>query len=238
MTEGVPSAPVARQREGYKSFGLILGVGAGLPLAGWTVAIPDAVEPFSAGFPAAQRFYLASKFLGLSAFCLLWLQTLYGLCRPVIAVQRILRFDRAAHRQIGLSAFLVLTLHAGCYFLAVSLKNGAMVFQVFLPDFATGYFQTSVSIGVLAFYGVVIAVISGLLRAAGAKRGRWLHLAGPPAFFASWLHSAMIGSEVMTTPLAIVHMLALLSVAVAVLAHIGAKVGNPSCRGPSKSSRF
>src|SRR5690606_9538536 len=90
--------------------------------AAWTTLVGDPSVYFRYQMPPGQFLYVISRFVGLLAFALLWLQAVLALGKGVPWFARRFRIDYRVHRLLGFVTFAAIAGHAGLFILATSLR--------------------------------------------------------------------------------------------------------------------
>ena len=143
--------------------------------------------------PPGQLLYVLSKVAGLLAIVLVWLQLMLSLSGKF--------FDQLAyagsrvHRISGLMLLLLLSLHAALFVAAVSVRHGSLSLGILIPDFTSGFYTSSVSLGILGLllFGLTSAVY--VFRKTREHLFRWGHRCVVAACLLVFVHSYLIGSE-------------------------------------------
>ena len=170
-----------------------------LPLGAWLAALGNPVAYFQYEMPPGQVLYIVSKLLGLYAIVLFWLQLMYGLLKNDVLLRSVLpQWSISTHRLLGLSTLLMTSLHFVVFFMATSLRKGSAALQLLLPDFGSGYFSTTVSLGWLALVGLWVVAIAGIARARGGRGWIGVHRIAIAVGFLAMAHSLLVGSETKT----------------------------------------
>lgn len=160
----------------------------------WWQSTTDVLGYFRYGAPDGQVWYVFSKLLGLYAAVFLWLQALCGLLKPT--PYRILLPDWALSRHglLGGLTALVLTAHIGSFITAVSLRKDRPEWTLLLPDFRD-FYHTSITVGLTAFFLMLIAVVAATLRRRLPGVWRWVHRFMLAVIALGLLHGFLIGTE-------------------------------------------
>lgn len=144
--------------------------------------------------PPGQWAYVLAKLLGLYAIVLLWCQMMYGLLGS-LAPGWFLSWSVPRHRALGLLTLAVIILHFAAFFVASSLREGAIAYALFLPHFEGGYYPLGLSLGWLSLAALLIVVPAGM---ALARHGGWwrgMHWLSAVSFIAAFAHAFRVGSE-------------------------------------------
>lgn len=162
-----------------------------IPGAAHFVNTGDFSEYFSYRVLDGQFLYVLSKFIGLYAFVLFWLQLLGGSNRsPLTGVG-----GSRSHQWLGALVLLLILLHAGLFVTGVSIRNQHFAYQWLLPDLFTTYYPRMVSLGLLALVLLLVSITVAVWRRRRGhawKMGHWLVWL---AFGLAFVHSYAIGSE-------------------------------------------
>ncbi len=174
-----------------------------LPLAAWLPVTGDPLLYFTAEVPPGQGVYVLSKLAGLYAITVLGLQMVIGL----LANKRV----RATHKQLGILLVITTLLHVGLFVIAASLRAGTITYSMLWPTFATGYYQQSLSLGVIALVLMGIVVMAGCYR---FRHGSLVLVHRLSVFICglAFVHSFWIGSETRNAAIITLYVLIALSV--------------------------
>jgi len=173
----------------------LLPVYALLVIVGTLFAISDSViAAIAATAPPGQLLYVLSRATGLLAIVLVWLQLMLSLSGRIFG-QRVYAGNRA-HRIGGLALLLLLSLHAILFVAAVSTRQDSLSLGMLVPDFKSGFYTSSVSLGVLGLllFGLASAVY--VFRQSRKRLFRWGHRCVVAACLLVFVHSFLIGSEI------------------------------------------
>jgi len=96
----------------------------------------------------------------------------------------------------GISIFVLIFCHVLLFVSAVSIRQEELSIGMLLPDFSIGYYKNGLSLGVLAFFFILIATISGILRKRLHKFWKLGHGFVYLTFALATVHGLMIGSDV------------------------------------------
>lgn len=193
-----PAAPLTSSRAWW----WLLGVCVAVPAMVWWQSLGDVRVYIDYRTPPGQTPYVLSKLAGLYALFLSWLQILFVLMKQAAPDGVARRWNLAFHRAFGFTVLGCMALHVALFVVATSLRTGHLALGVLAPNFS-GFYATAVTLGLLGFYGIILVVIAGVLRAAGAGQSRaaWLHYAAVPVFGCTYLHSLLIGTETRAGPM-------------------------------------
>lgn len=178
----------------------MLGACVLVPVMVWWQSVGDMRVYLDYRTPPGQSLYVLSKLAGLYALFLGWLQILLMLMKQAAPDGIARRWSLAYHRAFGFTVLGCMTLHVALFVAAASLRTGHVAFGLLAPNF-NGFYATAVSLGLFGFYGIVIVVIAGVLRAAARARAAWVHYAALPVFGLTYLHSLLIGTETRAAPM-------------------------------------
>ncbi|TCK18887.1 hypothetical protein DFR30_2172 [Thiogranum longum] len=147
--------------------------------------------------PPGQLLYVFSKLTGLLAIVLVWLQLMLSLSSRIFG--RMVYAGSWIHRASGLALLLLLFLHAVLFVAAVSVRNGELSAGILVPDFTSGYYTSSVSLGILGL--LLFGLGSGIyvLRQKRERLFRWGHRCVILACLLVFAHSYLIGSDTQST---------------------------------------
>lgn len=158
------------------------------------------LSPYLRGeVPPGQAAYMSMRGLGLMSLLLLWSQLMLGLLSSVFknAGEGAALID--FHKKIGLFAFGVVVSHPLFFLWGVFQRTAHFKSDNLLPIFNKGFYQSSISLGVLALYVLTAGFLAGVCswRRGRSRRGSWLtiHRINGAAFALAAVHSLLIGSE-------------------------------------------
>ena len=141
-----------------------------------------------------QFLYVASKFIGLYAFLMLWLQVMYGLLGEGGRRRLNIPSELRLHRHLAYAVLTLFTLHIALFVTGVSIRNGHFAYKLLLPHIEP-YYQSMVSLGLLGAVLLFATVVFAWWRDRVPGLWKWGHRLSLPAFFAIYFHSFLIGSE-------------------------------------------
>lgn len=193
LTQSVSVRPLSRLSTSY-----VLGrIGWTLLLATpwvWWQSTTDVPGYIKYGAPDGQVWYVFSKLLGLYAAVFLWLQALCGLLKPTPYRFLLPNWARSRHALLGGLTVLVLAAHIGSFITAVSLRKDRVEWTLLLPDFRD-FYHTSITVGLAAFFLMLIAVMAAKLRRRLPEVWRWVHRLMLVVIALGLLHGFLIGTE-------------------------------------------
>lgn len=173
----------------------------------WSQSIGDLSVYIDYETPPGQVCYILSKLAGMYAIFLLWLQVVLAFLSKTPAGEKLLFRGLKFHRKLGFLAAGFLLLHVVLFVTAASLRTGHFAYKLLLPDFSDGFYAFAVTLGVLALYGAVIAIIAGYARAKGIHKAKWLHRVSVPVLILALAHCLLIGSETRFAVMMVVYVL-------------------------------
>lgn len=220
MTESVVQPPFFRT----PTLGVLLLVLLILPGIVWWQSLGNIHIYFDYELPPGQIYYVFSKLIGMYAIFLLWLQVIMALAQGTAFDNKLTFWNMRFHRNFGIAAFSMLLLHAALFVVAVSIRKEHFAYGLFIPDFSGGFYTLSVTFGVLAFYGVIIVVLSGFIRKATRGKAKWLHRISMVALILTLLHCLLIGTETRHPLLLSVYVVMAITFCVALYYRITSKV--------------
>ena len=150
---------------------------------------------FSSPVLDGQFLYIVSKLVGLYAMFLLWLQVMLGLLGKQVLSRLGLDFKPAFHASLGLTVVGLLLAHITLFVIAASIRNGNFAYQLLLPNLFGHYYPMIVSLGLIAAWLILVALLFVALRTRFQFLWKWGHRLTLPAFFLVFFHSYLIGSE-------------------------------------------
>lgn len=163
-----------------------------IPGAAHFINTGDLSEYFSYRVLDGQFLYVLSKFIGLYAFVLFWLQLLGGSNRsPLTGVG-----GSRSHQWLGALVLVLILLHAGLFVTGVSIRNLHFAYKLLIPDLFTTYYPRMVSLGLIALALLLVSVAVAVWRRRRGHAWRTGHWLVWLAFGLAFLHSYTIGSEV------------------------------------------
>lgn len=166
-----------------------------IPVLVWLISTHGPIAYFLHEVPPGQRFYILSKLFGLLALTLFWLQCMAALARFAPALRGFLSLSRRRHAYIGSITAVLVLLHVAAFITAATLRTGHLALPLLAPKFDQGFYNSFVSIGVIAFWGLVAVIIAGIMRARGREVWRWVNRLSLVVCALGFRHGIMIGSE-------------------------------------------
>jgi len=163
--------------------------------------------------PDGQLYYLLSKLIGLMAFIVLCAQIVFALLDKIDKHKPPTSYLKR-HIIIGSTLLVLILMHSGLFITAVSSRSGHINLHPLVPDFNSGYYNAAVSLGVLALLFTLIAVASGLLRKRCTKKWKSGHALIFVVMVLVCFHAWMIGSDVQSSSLLPLFLLAVVGVIV------------------------
>lgn len=166
-----------------------------LPFTVWLAAVPEPWTYLEPGVPPGQILYVISKLAGLIAIALFTLQIVLTLIRH--RKFKILRglAKYSLHYWLGIITFITILIHIGLFALAASVRAESWMVQLLLPNWH-GFYNSMVSLGVIAFYLSCVLVLLGLLLKFALLRKNGVHkLLATICGGLIFVHSFAIGSE-------------------------------------------
>ena len=138
-----------------------------------------------------QFLYVLSKFIGLYAFVLFWLQLLGASYRSTLTGVG----GSQAHKGLGALVLVLVLVHAGLFVTGVSIRNAHFAYTLLIPDIFTTYYPRMVSLGLIALALLLVSIGMAVWRARGGHAWRMGHWLVWVAFGLAFVHSFTIGSE-------------------------------------------
>lgn len=156
------------------------------------------IDDYFYGVELSQSLYVLSKLFALYAIIILWLQLVSTLNQNTRFQWMFPLSVNRHHRLLGLSAFVLTTLHIFFFVTAVSLRKQTLTINLLWPDFQD-YYHTGISLGSISFWMMFIAV-SAIGFAYYWLKQRvlllvTLHRITIIAVILGFVHSLMIGTE-------------------------------------------
>ncbi|HKE96878.1 MAG TPA: hypothetical protein VKB34_21400 [Povalibacter sp.] len=191
-----------------------------LPVLVWGVSVGNPLFYFFNDVPPGQTPYILSKLCGMLALSLFWLQCMAALARFSPALCGFVQLTRRQHIVLGLITFLFVVTHLGLFIAASTLRTGNLALALLLPKFGQGFYNAYVSLGAIAFWFLLVAIVAGWLRSRGRAGWRWVHASVFLVFTLGFLHGISIGSETRFGLMSYVYAFIGLSVTTAVVSWI------------------
>jgi predicted ferric reductase len=173
-------------------------------MCGLTFAIPPLTWWISNGGPLAyathnvppgQSLFVASKLFALMALSLFWLQCMTALSRKTPALRGFFELTRRQHIVLGCVTAGVVLLHVGLFMTASTLRTHHAAWDLLVPTFVQGFYKTNISLGAIAFWLLLLALLAGVLRLRRSAIWPWVHRTIFIVFALGFLHGISIGSE-------------------------------------------
>lgn len=164
-----------------------------LPWA-WWYSTTEVVGYAVYGAPSGQLWYVFSKLFGLYAAVLLWLQVLCGLLKPTPYAAWLPLWARSRHAILGGLTALIIASHIGSFVTAVSLRKNTVEWPLLLPNFSD-FYHASITVGLTAFFLLLVAITAALLRRRMSHVWRWVHRLMLGVVALGLLHGFLIGTE-------------------------------------------
>lgn len=174
----------AEIRSVYTLFGVSLAVFVIYLLSGSSLS--EFSRPYA---PPGQTLYVLSKVTALFVYILMWWQIMLGMLKKVNQTQHII---------LGSILFLFIIIHVTLFVTAVSIRQDELHLAMLVPDFSRGYYNIGLSMGVLAFGMIIIAMIAAVLKTQLNQFWKFGHVLVYLAFIFATLHGLMIGSDLNT----------------------------------------
>ncbi len=166
-----------------------------VPAVIWLQSTGDISIYFEYETPPGQVYYVLSKLTGMYAVFLLWLQVVLALAKKTKMGRKLPSRSINFHRNLGILSFSTLVLHIALFVTAVSIRKGYLAYELLLPNISHGFYAFAMTLGVLAFYGLILVVIAGYIRRRGIQRAKWFHRVSVVALYLTLIHCLMIGTE-------------------------------------------
>lgn len=148
--------------------------------------------------PAGQLPYILSKLFGLYALVFVLWQFLTSIIN--VLTNRSYLSDKwqlpsFSHKVTGLLIISLVALHLGLFFTGVTLRQGYPAWPLLLPNFKD-YYHIRLTLGLLAFWSLILVAFSGLLRTLFRSSSAGIaHKLYAAAFVMIYFHALSIGSE-------------------------------------------
>lgn len=187
------------------------------------------LSPYLRGeVPPGQAAYMSMRGLGLMSLLLLWSQLMLGLLFSVFRNSEEAGALVDFHKKIGLFAFGVVVSHPLFFLWGIFQRTAHFKGDNLLPAFNKGFYQASISIGVLALYVLAAGFVAGVCswRRGRSPHGSWLtiHRINGAAFALAAFHSLLIGSETRFLAAALIVSVAAASLCVMLGARLRGKI--------------
>ncbi|RFA30099.1 hypothetical protein CAI21_07820 [Alkalilimnicola ehrlichii] len=184
-------------------------------LVAWLALVGNPSVYLRYEMPPGQSIYIFSRFFGLLAFGLLWLQAMLAVAKALPTVAKALGATQKVHRTLGLITVGALVAHAALFIMATSLRAGHSTLHWLVPEFSGGFYVLQVSLGTIALWIFIVVALAGWLRRRFVSL-KWLHLLWLPGFVLVYVHATSIGSETRLGFLEAVYLFYLISLALMV----------------------
>jgi len=175
----------------WSAFAAVLSV----PFIAWLISVRDPGAYLTHALPPGQSLYVFSKLGGLLALFLLWMQCVLALAHRTPILHGFPAISFKAHRRLGLVTVIAVLAHAVLFIMAVALRTGSPAWNLLLPNFAHGYYNSFVSLGLIAGWLLVLGIYAGWRTSRGYMAWKKVHMVWPVVFALAFLHSFTIGSE-------------------------------------------
>ena len=146
--------------------------------------------------PDGQNLYMFSKLMGIVSLILLWWQVVISLLGSAGMVPTALIAGKRSHVSVGTILMICILLHVGLFMTAVGSRTGQLPLSNLLPTFTGGYYETARSLGVVALFLVVLAVMMGAFGRRYIRVWRVWHMLVVLAMTLVLIHAYLIGSEI------------------------------------------
>ena len=166
-----------------------------IPPLAWLLSSGDPLAYFTHHVPPGQFIFVASKLCALLALSLFWLQCMTALARLSPALEGFFQFTRRQHIVLGCTTFGFALLHLGLFVVASTLRTKHTAVDLLIPTFTKGFYRTNLSLGAMAFWLLVVAVVAGALRLRQGAAWKWSHRIVFAVFALGFLHGIAVGSE-------------------------------------------
>lgn len=166
-----------------------------IPPLAWLLSSGDPAAYFTHHVPPGQFIFVASKLCALLALSLFWLQCMTALARVSPALAGFFQFTRWQHIVLGCATFGFTLLHLGLFVIASTLRTKHTALDLLIPTFTQGFYRVNLSLGAIAFWLLVVAVVAGALRLRRGAAWRWVHRIVFAVFALGFLHGIAVGSE-------------------------------------------
>jgi len=166
-----------------------------VPALIWLQSTGDISIYFEYETPPGQVYYVLSKLTGMYAVFLLWLQVVFALAKKTRMGEKLPLQSINFHRNLGILSFSTLVLHIALFVTAVSIRKAYFAYELLLPDISHGFYAFAMTLGVFAFYGLILVVIAGYIRRRGVQSAKWFHRVSVVALYLTLVHCLLIGTE-------------------------------------------
>lgn len=166
-----------------------------IPPLAWWLSSGNPSAYFTHYVPPGQFIFVASKLCALMALALFWLQLMTALSNLSPALQGFFKLTRRHHIVMGAATAVCIFLHLGLFMVASTLRTKHAALDLLIPTFTEGFYRTNISLGAIAFWLLLIALVAGSLRLKGGARWKWVHRIVLVVFGLGFLHGIAIGSE-------------------------------------------
>jgi len=169
-----------------------------IPVFSWIYSEGNIFDYFTYSMPPGQFLYVGSKLLGLYGLVFLWAHMSYAILRHSAISVYLLPWSISGHRIIAVISLTLIVLHLGFFVAAVAMRKGLITFDLLLPNFWHGSYNSFLSLGAIAFWMILFVAIIGYLFSLVAKRTSWLvwlHRLSYLVFILVYFHGLGVGSE-------------------------------------------
>lgn len=199
-----------------------------VPLSLWLSEVGNPLAYWQLHTPPGQKFYTLSKLCGLLGVGLMWLQLVRKFSSAVPGLRDYSRQSLTQHRRLGVCVLSTLTAHAVLFVTAVSVRADHLVLKIMGPTFTVDFFTTAVSLGVIAFYLMIIGILAAALFLTSRRPVlKWLHRLVYVSFLLGAVHSLLIGSETRSTFALVWYSILMSSVLVLAFAYLFRRTTRP-----------
>lgn len=168
----------------------------GMAVAVWLASTGDPLAYFAATVPPGQTLYVLSKLFGLLGITMLWFQAMATLAKATPALRGFPVLQGWAHMTFGIATMVVIVLHLALFVAASTIRTKHAALDLLVPTFEQGYYRSMISVGVIAFWMLLLAAIAGSWRGLrGGAVARWLHRLMFIVMLGGFVHGMTVGSE-------------------------------------------
>jgi predicted ferric reductase len=164
-----------------------------IPVLIWFQQIGDLGVYFDGTAPLGQLSYVLSKLVGMLALVLIAGQVIFSLCHHLKLLN--IQWLGRTHFWFGTTILLFAFSHLLLFFTAVTFRQDALAFSLFLPDFRD-FYHTHLTFGLFGLWLLIAVAGIGWLRR--KNRYQWIakfHRLYWIAIVLIYFHALAVGSE-------------------------------------------
>lgn len=153
------------------------------------------MNTFLAELSEVFSIWNVTRAAGITAYLLLFVSMLSGLTfKTTIFPKRFQKTVLSIHETTGWFGLLFGMVH-GLVLVFEKEYSSYTIWNILIP-FTTEHNAIALSLGILAFYGMLLLILStDFLKKIGKKAWRLIHFLAFPTFFSALIHGILIGSD-------------------------------------------